>query len=101
MGGPRPTIQDDEAEDCKERAAEREQDLEDDELAALEREIMGDSEDAELAKLQHRRKAQLRAQWKEKQQQMSCGAGRYEEMNERDLLKLASKGGNVVVHFYA
>lgn len=29
------------------------------------------------------------------------GAGRYEEMNERDMLKMASKGTNIIVHFYA
>ena len=29
------------------------------------------------------------------------GAGRYEEMNERDMLKMAAKGGNIVIHFYA
>eukprot|EP01084_Bolivina_argentea_P142492 250324_1 len=32
---------------------------------------------------------------------MSQGAGRYEEMDEREMLKLASKGGNLIVHFYA
>merc|ERR1719242_452254 len=46
-------------------------------------------------------RADLKKKWKEKQQQMAQGAGRYEEMNERDLLKMASKGGNIVVHFYA
>jgi len=101
--GPRPTIQTAEADDSKQHEAEITRDAEDDELAELEREIMGDEldNDAELAKLHAKRKADLKSAWKKKQVEMSLGAGRYEEMNERDLLKMASKGGNIVVHFYA
>jgi len=102
--GPRPTIQDAEEDDGKQREEDRAQYAEDDELAELERSVMGDDledTDAELAKLQQRRKAELKKAWKQKQQEMAVGAGRYEEMDERALLKLASKGGNVMVHFYA
>jgi len=72
-----------------------------DSLDELEKEILGDEEDKELAKIQQKRRADLKKKWKEKQQQMAQGAGGYEEMNERDLLKLASKGTNIVAHFYA
>merc|ERR1712176_1616007 len=60
----------------------------------------GDEEDKELAKIQQKRRADLKKKWKEKQQQMAQGAGGYEEMNERDLLKLASKGGKIVDHHF-
>eukprot|EP00483_Globobulimina_turgida_P009400 UN09419 len=75
-----------------------------DSLDELEKELMGDNnaqQDKELAKLHAKRKEELKKQWKKKQQQMAQGAGGYEEMNERDMLKMASKGGNIVIHFYA
>jgi len=99
-----PTMQDGAEEDGKQREAELAQTIEDDELAELERQVMGDELDddkAELEKLQHRRKAELKREWKKKQIDMSAGSGRYEEMDERELLKMASKGGQIVVHFYA
>eukprot|EP01084_Bolivina_argentea_P050031 91986_1 len=71
-----------------------------DSLDELEKELMGD-DDKELSKIHAKRKEQLKKEWRRKQYQMSQGGGQYREMNERDMLKLASKGGNIVIHFYA
>mmetsp|Transcript_28207 Transcript_28207/g.46397 ORF Transcript_28207/g.46397 Transcript_28207/m.46397 type:complete len:275 (-) Transcript_28207:129-953(-) len=108
--GPRPTIKDSDPFESKSEEQDVvgpiQQKLEDfnqdyDSLDELEKEVLGDDDDKELAKLQERRKQQLKREWKQKQQEMAQGAGRYEEMDERDMLKLASKGGNIIAHFYA
>jgi len=113
--GPRPTIQDsdpyenkvddfvNEDKSTNKQLVDKLQDAnaDYDSLDELEREILGGDDDKELARIQAKRKDQLKSQWKKKQQEMAQGAGRYEEMNERDMLKLASKGTNLIVHFYA
>merc|ERR1740116_109271 len=93
--GPRPTIKDAKPYENKS------DDVDYDSLDELEREILGDEGDKELANIHQKRKQQLKAEWKQKQQEMAQGAGRYEEMDERSMLKLASKGTNIVMHFYA
>lgn len=114
--GPRPTIKDsnpygsngDDEKDVQSASKPDEatvlgnENLDYDSLDELEKEIMGgDEADKELAKIQQKRRDDLRKKWKKKQEEMAQGAGRYEEMNERDMLKLAAKGTNIVVHFYA
>mmetsp|Transcript_43885 Transcript_43885/g.53816 ORF Transcript_43885/g.53816 Transcript_43885/m.53816 type:complete len:245 (-) Transcript_43885:85-819(-) len=77
----------------------------DDELNALERELGldGDDDDAILRNIQEQRKNELKKQWKNKQKNISKGnAGRYEEYDERQMLKEASKQNiNMIIHFYA
>jgi len=111
--GPRPTIKDakpyetkteeDDNKDIQHKANTNDANLDYDSLDELERELMGDDndDDKELAKIHQKRKQQIKKEWKKKQEQMAQGAGRYEEMNEREMLKLASKGTNIVAHFYA
>lgn len=83
--GPRPTIQDANPYENKEDEfiAEDKQTnktlddkLQDvnadyDSLDELEREIMGDDDDKELARIQAKRKDQLKTQWKKKQEEMA------------------------------
>lgn len=74
-----------------------------DSLDELERELgLADNDEETLAirQIHDRRKAEIKQSWKKKQREMAIGAGTYSEMDERDLLKLAAKGSNVVIHFY-
>ena len=84
--GPRPTIQDADPyenkgdefdhEDDETDKTKDEQQLENanadyDSLDELEKEILGDDDDEELARIQAKRKQQLKNQWKKKQEEMA------------------------------
>jgi len=57
--------------------------------------------DPVLKKLHEERLEQLKQKFKVKQERLAKGHGHYDEMDEKDALKMAIKTENVVVHFYA
>ena len=108
--GPRPDIKsknpyDNDNKNNDDDGGTNNNDNNDDELNALERELGldGDDDDAILRNIQEQRKNELKKQWKNKQKNISKGnAGRYEEYDERQMLKEASKQNiNMIIHFYA
>jgi len=75
------------------------QDNKDDkELEDLENEI---ENDPDFKKLHEQRLEELKEQFKAKQEKLAKGHGHYDEMDEKDALKMAIKTQNVIVHFYA
>jgi len=66
------------------------------ELDELEKEL---ENDPELRKIQDQRREQLREVFKQKQEKLSKGFGHYDQMEEKDMLKMASQTQYVIVHF--
>jgi len=74
------------------------EDREKDELDEIEKEI---ENDPELKRWEEKRKEELKAIFKKKEENKSQGFGHYEQMDEKDMLKLASQIKYVVIHFHS
>lgn len=75
---------------------EKARDSDNDSLDELEKEL---ENDPELRKIQEERREQLKEQFRQKQEKLSKGFGHYDQMDEKDMLKMASQTQFVVVHF--
>jgi len=96
--GLRVDIQDESLKHQSKREKEDNREEMEKELEEFEKEL---EEDPELRKLQEERREELKNAFKKTQQNLSKGFGEYTQMDEKDMLKLASDIQYVVVHFYS
>jgi len=89
-------IQDEPAKHVSKVDKEKAGDSDQDSMDELEKEL---ENDPELRKIEEQRREQLREQYKDKQEKLSRGFGHYDQMDEKDMLKMASDTQFVVVHF--
>ncbi|ETO29178.1 hypothetical protein RFI_07951 [Reticulomyxa filosa] len=94
--GLRVEIQDAGAKHVSATEKEKAKDSDNDSLDEFEKEI---ENDPELRKIQEERREQLKEQFRQKQEKLSKGFGHYDQMDEKDMLKMAADTQYVVVHF--